>query len=329
MRCVSCGLPLSLSRANCPRCGTAVAGVSKERSSGHIQGRDNLSPSQRDQYSSAGAQHSWDAPQPLWNNNPPSVTWNMQEAPFVQPNHSDQQLAFPEMGTPTSYPSNWPSPSQSGLITPNAMRQAARPFPQTPRRSPKHTTSRWSARTGFTMAALCILVGGLILASVYIIVLGLPPSSPSTASLGKSVTAIQNISPTPISSPVTSDVTPTLVASPTVTYPGQLYIDNARMASSSIASPTTLVTHFKVNQRIFVTFLLHPDGHSGAVCLLWYLNSRQFTHYEFPVGAIPSSAYSFASANYLGTGYVEIYWASTVACTDKLLAQRVSFTVEA
>jgi hypothetical protein len=134
-------------------------------------------------------------------------------------------------------------------------------------------------------------------------------------------------------SPGTADATTTALAvTPTPAFPGQQYIDNAQVAGSvntKTAQPIQLATTFKVSQQIFVTFAVHPGGRNGAVCLLWYLNSHQFTHYEFLANGNATPAYSYAYPGSAGAGYVEIYWASTTACADKVLAQHVNFTVGA
>ena len=76
-----------------------------------------------------------------------------------------------------------------------------------------------------------------------------------------------------------------------------------------------------------MTFSLHPNGKNGAVCLFWYLNNRNIAQYPFGVTAGAKAGYSYATYAGPGTAYVEIYWASTIACSDKILAQHVNFTV--
>ena len=95
------------------------------------------------------------------------------------------------------------------------------------------------------------------------------------------------------------------------------------------AQPIQTTTTFKVKQRIYVTFAIHPNGKSGAICLYWYLNNHAVTEFPFPVTAAASAAYSYAIYGGRGNGYVEIYWASTTACSDRMLAQHVPFTVTA
>jgi hypothetical protein len=187
----------------------------------------------------------------------------------------------------------------------------------------KRVQTRQTSNAGFILAGLCVIMGGLILVFVYFMALGLPPINTTSASMG---------TPTVTRSAVASATTvpsPTVLPSPSV-FPGQQYIDNAQLASMvniNTAQPLQTTTRFKVNQRIYVTFNIHPNGKSGAVCLLWYLNSRILTQYPFAVTAAANAGYSYAIYGAAGQGYVEIYWASSTTCSDKILAQHVNFTV--
>ena len=232
---------------------------------------------------------------------------------------------------------SWPQASSFNTATPI---QDAPQFPQAPQRSSNQIPSkksigglRLSGRNGFTVAGLCVLTGGLLLVLVYMMAQGLPPSTSSNASSIGTVAAKSASLATKAPTPGTTDATATgLAVTPTPTFPGQQYIDNAQVASAvntKTAQPTQLATNFKVSQQIFVTFAVHPGGRNGAVCLLWYLNTHQFTHYEFLASGNATPAYSYAYPGSAGTGYVEIYWASTTACSDKILAQHVDFTVGA
>ena len=185
--------------------------------------------------------------------------------------------------------------------------------------------TRRTSNTGFILAGLCVITGGLILVFVYFMASGLPSTNTTSASMG---------APTTTSGTLPSATTvpwPTVLPSPTVgAFPGQQYIDNAQMASmvnTNTAQPLQTTTRFKVNQRIYVTFNIHPNGKSGAVCLLWYLNSRIVTQYPFAVTAAANAGYSYAIYGTAGESYVEIYWASSTTCSDKILAQHVNFTV--
>lgn len=182
-----------------------------------------------------------------------------------------------------------------------------------PIRSGKHNL-------GFIAAGLCVMMGGLILVFVYFMAIGLPGSSTGTNTV-KTHTATN-------SSPISASSS---TSSPTATsFPGQKYIDSAQLASS--IDPTShqaiqVTTMFKAKQSIYITFQVHPAGQSGAACLLWYANNKEFFSYQLPVYPNERTTYSYASYGGTGSGYVEIYWASTTRCTDKILAQHVNFTV--
>ncbi len=189
---------------------------------------------------------------------------------------------------------------------------------------PLETKSPRNMKLGFTVAGLCVLIGGLILVFVYFMAIGFPGGSSNN-------TATTNN--TSNGSTLTKAPTATVAVSPAATataYPGQQYIDNAQMASAidpTTKQPTQLTTTFKTNQNIYVIFQIHPPGHGGAVCLLWYLNGKQVTNFSFPASASSKLSYAYAIYGQAGTGYVEISWASTTQCTDQVLAQHVDFTV--
>ena len=180
---------------------------------------------------------------------------------------------------------------------------------------------------GFIVAALCVISGGLILVFVYFLAMSLP-ATPTTGTYPATPVATRNML---TASPTTPALSPTAVLSPTAgALPGQQYIDNPQMASlvnTTTAQPLQLTTTFKVNQKIYVSFNIHPNGKNGAVCLIWYLHNKKVTQFPFPVTASARAGYSYAIYGGTGPAYVEIYWASTTTCSDKILAQRVNFTV--
>jgi len=186
--------------------------------------------------------------------------------------------------------------------------------------------TRRTSNVGFIVAGLCVITGGLILVFVYFMALGLPSTNATSANTGTPATTSNTLTSLTATAP-----SPTALPSPTTgTFPGQQYIDNVQMASmvnTNTAQPLQTTTRFKVNQTIYVTFNIHPNGKSGAVCLLWYLNSRIVTHYPLAVTATANAGYSYAIYGGTGEAYVEIYWASSTACNDKILAQHVNFTV--
>jgi hypothetical protein len=344
MRCTSCGLPLSPQRTHCPRCGKVAGESGKEEQvnnqadmpqfafSGPQEG-NNVSPNAE----TIQGQPLLTAQQQANNQMPEPIFFAPGMEQFPNPANqlpSDQERTFISS---TEQPSNWQSPSQPNQrnAPPSTIRPGEfQPFPHAPQR-PGQTHSRPKVQPGFTIAGLCVLSGGLILMLVYIISLNLPPLSANQQAA--STVAVS----TPVSQNVTAGnqnqgglpTTPPAAALPTATptpsLPGKVYIDNAQMASSidmNTALPSQATTTFTVHQQIFVTFMVHPVS-SGAVCLSWSINQKQFSQFPFDVGATPQHAYSFAYAPSAGQGSVNIYWASSTACTDKQLAQTVNFTV--
>jgi len=296
MKCKSCGFPLSPSRTtgNCPRCGTPINAGLKAVSTPAQQ------LYQQANWGNAGIVEAG-AGSPL-----PNYQWaqNVQASPANTPLPQTPQQASQQgqiwLQGPASQPGFSPGPPQQV------------PSP----RSSRNTT------LGFIVAGICVLVGGLILVFVYFLAIGLPGNnSNNTAATTRTTTT-----PTPTTAP-----TATAALSPTTPiYPGQQYIDNAQMASTldpNSLQPTQLTTTFKIGQKIYATFHVHPPGHSGAVCLVWYLNNKQVTNFDLPVSANSRYSYAFSFYGGSGTAYVELYWASTTQCTDRVLAQHVDFTV--
>ena len=179
---------------------------------------------------------------------------------------------------------------------------------------------RRNSNLGFLVAGLCVITGGLMLFFIYFMALGSPDNSNGISAAKTRIPV--NVSPTR---------THVSAATPVATsFPGQKYIDHAQLSSGidpASHQATQLTTNFKLNQPMYITFQLHPAGVSGAVCLFWYANNKQFLTYQLQVYPNEQSSYSYATYRGTGSGYVELYWASTTTCTDKILAQHVSFTV--
>lgn len=212
-----------------------------------------------------------------------------------------------------------PFPEQAPFPQPGQLLQSA----PTPALRPQ---TRHASNLGFIVAGLCVFAGGLILILVYFMAIGLPPSSSAS-----SYTTAPVITKNTPSTLLTAAPSPKIVPSATTgAFPGQQYIDNSQMASNvnmNTAQPLQATTTFKVNQKMYVTFNIHPDNKNGAVCLYWYLNNKNVTQFPFSVTANAKAGYSYAIYGRAGTAFVEIYWASTTTCSDKLLAQHVNFTV--
>lgn len=292
MKCISCGLPLSPSRiaTNCPRCGTPT----------NSDQRATSTPA-KPEYQQAN-----------WG------TAGVVDAGAGTPS-PNYQWAQNVQAPPTHSPPPQSPPSGQMWLSGSASQPG---FPPGPPRQVTPPGGPRNSKPGFIVAGLCILAGGLILIFVYFLALGVSGNNSSNSATKTS---------TPNASTPTTAPTTTAVPSPTATaFPGQQYINNAQMSNAvdpNSLQPTQLTTTFKTGQKIYVSFQLHPPGHNGAVCIIWYLNSKQITNFSLPVSA--TSKYSYAYSIYGGAGaaYVELYWASTTQCTGQVLAQHVDFAV--
>ncbi len=306
MRCLRCDMPLSPTKTSCPRCGTAtVAGDDK----GALSPAFAHTPFGQKQQHNSGftgtavevepANYSWG-----------SLTRNLQETPLAT----------------TPVPPQTPFPGQREEVSGSTHTQDAPALVSQPK-------ARWSsANIGFGLAGLCTTVACLLLLFVYGIAQTLPSTSnrPSTRS-ASNTTAMAQHTPERVLSPTA--IAPTASSMPT--YPGQQYIAHAQTAAAinfSTEQATLPASTFRVGQKIYVTFNVQPNGHTGAVCLLWFINATQFASYPFAINTITTTpAYSYAATNNVGTGYVEIYWENAPSCTDpnKILGSHVDFTVTA
>ena len=303
MRCSRCDMPLSPTKISCPRCGTAT---------GAGDDRGTLSPvfahapfGQKQQHGYAGTAVEVE---PIKYNRGPQ-TRNLQETPLAT----------------TPVPPQTPFPVQREEVSVSLHGQDALAFVSQPK-------AKWSAANiGFGLAGLCTAVACLLLLSVYAIAQTLPSNShPSTRLAGRTTVVVQN-TPGGVLSPTA--ISPT--ASAMATYPGQQYIAHAQTAAAinfSTEQATLPASTFRVGQKIYITLDVRPNGHTGAVCLLWFINATQFASYPFAINTtITTPVYSYATTYNVGTGYVEIYWENAPSCTDpnKILGGHVDFTVTA
>lgn len=241
---------------------------------------------------------------------PPS---NAAQAPAQMHAPSLVQDSTPRMHafTPTSTPTPaWISPlneqTQAGTYTNAAVR------------------SRRGGQLGFTIAGLCIITGALLLIFVYVISIEL---SQNTAT-GTVPPAL--VHPTSTAHTKPTATSPTVSPSTSVAFPGQQYISYAQMASSinkSTAQPIQTATTFPVGLPVYVTFLVHPNGQDGEVCLSWYLNGKFTSNYSFAIGAANTTAYSYTYYHASGQAYVELSWSNSADCSNALLAQHIDFTI--
>jgi hypothetical protein len=310
MKCTHCGLPLSptSTSTSCPRCHSSLVSGPAPMVQRPQEQAGNQAWVGNVQGPSWGQPQQWSSPQAP--SHPSSPTWST--------GTYQDQISFPPVAqSPTSKAEHaWPSARTPGVMY-STVSTAPAARPQAPR----------MRNLGFIVAALCVISGGLILVFVYFLAMSLP-ATPTTGAYPATPVATKDIL---AASPTTPALSPTVVLSPTAgALPGQQYIDNPQMASlvnTTTAQPLQLTTTFNVNQKIYVSFNIHPNGKNGAVCLIWYLNNKKVTQFPFPVTASARAGYSYAIYGGTGPAYVEIYWASSTTCSDKILAQRVNFTV--
>lgn len=277
---------------------------------------------------------------------PYAPQWNAYSAPTFHDAPAsyaveEEQLAFPAPDkeqaffdpSPTikkqSMPHHVPPQLDSWHSTPTSQTMSQSPgwtFTPVPERkdtSGNDQRRQRSMRIGFTASSICLIAGALILTFVSFMA---QPLLSSNIGSSQAIHTDARISHSATVVPLAT-ITPT----PHENFPGAQYITNARMANEineSTGQATQYATNFTVNHRIYVTFALNTGIQGGAVCLIWYMNSQYISQYAFPVGRNQLyNSYSYNSMSSAGAGYVEIYWASTVACTDKLLAEHVTFTV--
>ena len=287
MKCTACGLPLSPARANANCPRCGTPVGAAAKSMGGPVGWNG----------NAAAPVSVSAP-------PQDGQWG-QARPFPQ--------AFqPPVVLPPQPGQGWGA-GMNGMQGPGTFS----PMSPAPRRPPRNP------RFGFLVAGICVCAGGLLLVLVYFLAMGQSGSGNTpTAGTTPTVTAATKspaVTPSPAGSP-----------SPAATsYPGQQYISNAQMSSAqpSASQPAVPATTFKVHTTIYVAFNVNSGGQAGAICLKWYLNGQSAFNFAFPVGAHTTASYAEAMFDQPGPGYVELYWASSKACTDETLGQHVDFTI--
>lgn len=302
MKCQSCGMPLSPTNTPtvCPRCHMPLAV--------NVRGQDA-------------------AQMPF-----PAAAAVQTQMPF--PPQSAYQWG--QISNPTPVPTQVPPFTPAPMLQPGMMQSREQsgsvPLPsesQNTQRNMQAISARRSSSgfLGFMIAGLCIVTGGMLLVFVYLMGLSLPQANSLSVNQVTPV-ATQAVIPSSTTAGTTPTVAPT--ATQSTAFPGEQYISNSQMASSintATAQPLKLAITFAVNQRIYVTFDIHPNGKSGAVCLAWYLNNHIVNQFAFPASASAGSGYSYDLYGAAGPAYVQISWASTTTCSNALLAQQVSFTV--
>ena len=334
MKCAQCGMPLSPSRTQCPRCGVLVG-----KSSGRIRLTRDSSPPPSPAIVHTDIDTISKTP-PVWPTNKPPVTPSGETPP--------EQEAFPiPVGSffPSAASFTTPQPDEtaqaqhqdyvSGIPTSTPIASPVpfqMPAPQLRPTYPPRTVSprQPKARLGFTIAGMCFITGIIIMVFVFVMAQGLQTSN-ITANIP--ATPQSSIASLPTQTPV-SPTTPTSVqATPTLT--SNQYINNVNLASSinpSTGQALQLATEFHTNQNIYVTMTIQQLAYTGAVCLEWSINNQVYPYATLatPGGATyltQTNAYFYYRPGTIGTGTVSISWASSTACTDKVLIQSLPFSV--
>ena len=195
-------------------------------------------------------------------------------------------------------------------------------FPLTPPK-PRTNAAFPSPQKRLPSKRLSLLIGG-ILGLVFVYFIG----QAFLLGINTSTSSGNTQQPTTTKSDQTATTSP---VTPTPTLPGQDLLDTS-VLSNSFNEQTGQVlqqsTDFKVNQKIYVILSLHPGGNSHLVCLDWYLNDLSVNKLAFQINpAFNYKYYSYAIMSATGKGHVDILLTSTTACTDAILAQELTFTV--
>jgi len=361
MRCSQCGMPLSPSRTSCPRCGAAVGNVGP-RPSGKIRLTRDPAPSPSNSFVPDNNNTNQGAPSPTWGVVAPVA---FPQEPPVDATHAPAQAGqFSPAPRPPAYPPQTNTPlsptfgaQQNNMYVPSTPMPSPQTTPQAPRMSgpmPPPAPSRSTPpqrppriKLGFTVAGMCLMAGALIMIFVFIMAQSLPLTQ-STASTNPS-TQSNNSKPAATHKPAATQTattqptatqtqaTPTPAATATTPASGNVYVDNTVLASgvdTQTGQPLQPAQTFRVGQSVYVTMTIHQPAYNGAICLSWSVNNHAYPYASSaaPNGATylaQTSAYFFYKPGATGPGFVDISWASSTACADKVPVQRLPFTVTA
>ncbi len=300
MRCSQCGLPLAPRRDTCPRCGTSISANMANQA--RLEGPPLQMPFPAEQL--------------------PQLPFASAEGRPSMPSSEGAPQANVQAfwtSSPSSPPVSYPTNDLPNRPEP--------PLARKPYSSAQSSAKR--TRMGFTIAGLCIMAGSLLLVFVYLIEQGVLPGGRTTTLNDIRASSTARPDQTAIVTQTPPPSTPAVT--PTPTLPGQDLLDTSALSDTFNEQTGQILqqsTDFKVNQKIYVIFSLHPGGNSHLVCLDWYLNDVSVNKLAFQVNpAYNYKYYSYAFMSTSGKGHVDISLASSTTCTDALLAQKLSFTV--
>lgn len=333
MRCSNCGMPLSPTHTQCPRCGSP-----KNKIGGKIRLARPTPSSPHTSFS------------PLQHPPAASTAQARDIAPLPPPSLPvEEQLLFPgqegadntSLATIPSTPPLFSSelPQQPAIQPPTTDKAYASDIPMHMQRHRTQTSSLQTIRKpprtklGFTIAGSCMALGAGILVFVYILVqnpalIGSLTPQTSTASVNNNQHTQDDAA---ASQPAITPTANTVTATPTAN--STQYIDNVRLTSgvnTTTGEPVDQRAVFHMGQSIYITLTLHPPAYNGAVCLKWTVNAVSIP-YNTLVGSsalAQTNAYFYFKPQTTGNGSVEISWSATTACSDTVPIQRVPFQVQ-
>ncbi|WP_126595183.1 hypothetical protein [Dictyobacter aurantiacus] len=368
MRCSHCGMPLSPSRTSCPRCGATV-GNGGIRTSGKVRLTHDPAPSPSNSFTPDSANANQDAPAgwgvvaPVTFPQKPPVDVPHAPGQAGQFSPTSQPYPSPQMNGPlpvntgarqNMYVPSTPTPARQ--TTPQAPRM---PMPAPPPIQRQSTPPRQPRiKLGFTVAGMCLMAGFLIMVFVFIMAQSLPlPQNAASSNAAPQQSMNQPVATQPATTPAVStpqtsatqpaatqpaatqpQATPTASSTtPTMPVSSNLYVDNASLTNgvnTQNGQPLQPTQTFRLGQLVYVTMVVHQPAYNGAICLSWSVNNQAYPYASpaNPGGATylaQTSAYFYYKPGTTGPGFVDIYWASSTACTDKVLVQHLPFTITA
>ncbi|GCE03983.1 hypothetical protein KDAU_13120 [Dictyobacter aurantiacus] len=248
------------------------------------------------------------------------------------------------------------TPTPARQTTPQAPRM---PMPAPPPIQRQSTPPRQPRiKLGFTVAGMCLMAGFLIMVFVFIMAQSLPlPQNAASSNAAPQQSMNQPVATQPATTPAVStpqtsatqpaatqpaatqpQATPTASSTtPTMPVSSNLYVDNASLTNgvnTQNGQPLQPTQTFRLGQLVYVTMVVHQPAYNGAICLSWSVNNQAYPYASpaNPGGATylaQTSAYFYYKPGTTGPGFVDIYWASSTACTDKVLVQHLPFTITA
>ena len=310
MNCNRCGAPLPPGVATCPNCGNATP--------------YNVSG---DQYNPTIAAPSPYTPQAGVPPVPPTAYGAPPPAPGGYDPYSNAGAGtYPQ---PPSDP--YSAPQQQNLYAPPPAPPAYGGF-QPPPSTPPRRGNRTLLIVGIVVLILLLacITGSILvvrgIGSAANNVLATATAAVATASTSDQTTP--TTAPTSASSPTAQSQGPSPSGSPIATSAAAIIISPQMASQVNGTTPTQFATTFTVQQKVYATFKL--AGQDGYLNAYWYLDGAHFFTNTI-LHATASDDQGFFAAHYpaAGQGAVELYWCTQANCSDRQLAQVMTFTITA